>query len=118
MRDKTAEHKLMKIGMKYYQKMWAQVPIPKNMVTPMKKTLSEIQTQQNSILQNRPRQFQTKTSRCLNFNTETKLNERSECKDVTPKIGAMQNDLDEVLYSEEEGLTDLIQVIPGTQKKI
>ena len=56
MRNKTTENKLMNIGTKYYQKMWAQVPTPKNMVTPMKKTSSQIQTQggevrENSILQ-------------------------------------------------------------------
>ena len=80
MRNKTAENKLMKIGTKYYQKMWAHIPIPKNIVTPMKKTLSEIQSQQNSVLQhvNRPRQLQNKISRCLNFNTEIKLDKRYE----------------------------------------
>ena len=56
MRNKTTEDKVMKIGTKYHQKMWAQVPTPKNMVTPMKKTSSQIQTQggevrENSILQ-------------------------------------------------------------------
>jgi len=49
MRNKTAEDKLMKIGTKYHQKMWAQVPIPKNMITPMKKTSSKIQPQEKSF---------------------------------------------------------------------
>ena len=80
----------------------------------MKKTSSQIQPQEeefreNSILQhlNRPRQLQNKISRCLNFNTETKLNERYECKDDTPKTRVLQNDLEEVLYSDGEGITDL-----------
>ena len=75
----------------------------------MKKTLSEIQTQRNSMLQNvnRPRQLQNKISRCLNFNKETQFNEKSESKDDISKIVALQNDLEDVLYSEGEGVTDL-----------
>ena len=56
---------------------------------------------------NRPRQLQNKISRCLNFNTEININELSECNNYSPKIGAPQNDLEEVLYSEGEGVTDL-----------
>ena len=56
---------------------------------------------------NRPRQLQNKISRCLNFNTEININELSECNDDSPKTGAPQNDLDEVLYSEGEGVTDI-----------
>ena len=55
---------------------------------------------------NRPRQLQNKISRCLTFNTETKLNERYECKNDTPTTRVLQNDLEEVLYSDGEGVTD------------
>ena len=115
MRNIFAEDKLMKIGTKYHKKMWAQVPIPKTMVTQsMKKASSQIQTQEeeireNSILQhlNRPRQLQNKISCCLTFNTEININELSECNDDSPKTGAPRNDLEEVLYSEGEGVTEL-----------
>ena len=151
MRNKNAEDKLMQIGMKYHQQMWAQVPTPKNMVTPMKKTSLSIQTQEqeiqeNSILLNlnRPRQLQKKIGRCLNFKTVIKnkeiseynddpynsnlkhlnrlqnktshclncdtrinTNKTSECNDDSPKHGAQQNDLEEVLYSEGEDFIDL-----------
>ena len=109
MRNKTAENKLLNIGKKYYQKMWTHVSSPQNTITPMKKTFSETRTQRNFILQNvnRPRQLQNKISRCLNFNTEININELSECNDDSPKTGAPQNDLGEVLYSEGEGVTDL-----------
>ena len=56
---------------------------------------------------NRPRQLQNKISRCLNFNKEIQFNEKSECKDDISIIGALQNDLEDVLYSEGEGVTDL-----------
>ena len=89
--------------------MKAPISIPNKMVTPLKNTSSEIQTQQNSMLQNlnRPRQLQNKISRCLNFTTETKSNERYECENDTPTTRVLQNDLEEVLYSEGEGVTDL-----------
>ena len=108
MRKKTTENKLMNIGKKYYKEMWAPISIPNKMVTPLKNTSSEIQTQQNSMLQslNRPRQLQNKISRCLNFTTETKSNERYECKNDTPTTRVLQNDLEEVLYSDGEGVTD------------
>ena len=108
MRNKTAENKLLSIGKKYHQKMWTHVSSPQNTVTPMKKTFSETRTQRNSMLQNvnRPRQLQNKISRCLNFNKENQLNEKSECNDIST-IGDLQNDLEDVLYSEGEGVTDL-----------
>ena len=97
MRNKIAEDKLMKIGMKYQKKRWAQTPIPNKMVTPLKNTSSQIQTQRNSMLQNvnRPRQIQNQISRCLNFNKENQLNEKSECNDISI-IGDLQNDLEKL----------------------
>ena len=64
---------------------------------------------ENSILQhlNRPIQLQNKISRYLNFNTEIHINEISERNDDSPKTGAPQDDFEEVLYSEGEGITDL-----------
>ena len=56
---------------------------------------------------NRPRQLQNKISCCLNFNTKININKLSECNDDSTKTGALQNDLEEALYSEGEGVTDL-----------
>ena len=78
------------------------------MVTPLKNTSSENKTQRNSILRNvnRPRQIKNKISRCLNFNKKNQLKEKSECNDISI-MGDLQNDLEDVLYSEGEGVTDL-----------
>ena len=55
---------------------------------------------------NRPRQLQNKISRCLDF-TELNINELSECNDDSPRTGAPQNDLEEVLHPDGEVVTDL-----------
>lgn len=76
MRNNIAEEKLMNICEKYRRNMWAQSPSQKRMVTPMKRTNTQLQARKEYIpgtsvqLLNRPRQIQNKISRCLNFDVE------------------------------------------------
>ena len=67
----------MNIGEKCRRKMWAQASIKKSMVAPMKWANTQFQSRKEDIretsivqLLNRPRQIQSKISRCLNIDVE------------------------------------------------
>ena len=118
LRDNRIEAKIMTIAKRYQQKMWMESNDQNKMmmITPKKQTQIQTlthkdQTKHNDTMQNpnRPRQYQNKISRCLDFNTvllfeEKKEKEKQEiCTQL--RMSSEQHE-EEVIYSEGEPFED------------
>ena len=94
MRNKEAEQKLKRIGIKYREKIWDlhnQTLTQENRITPMKKpnytpTVSIRKQGKSATTLNRPRPSNNFNSRCLNYKLSNTNNSISkENKETTPK---------------------------------